>query len=151
MHFTPTQASWLNLVEPRCIAEITTKRTPKGELEQRAGTRTNDHGLRSPLERIREAIRVDKGLARDPGQGAQGEASLCTLSFTGHWKDEGVAMIAETKKVMSRDQLLWVYERMTDPAVRRAAQRARRTRSAHRSRAPVCGRRGGRGGGMRGA
>ena len=47
MHFTPTSASWLNMVE-RFFRDITNKRTPPRQFHQRARARTGHRPVRRP-------------------------------------------------------------------------------------------------------
>ena len=69
LHFTPTSASWLNLVE-RFFAEITTKRIRRGTFSERRRARGGDPRLPRPPQRRSQALRVDQDRRRHPRQGA---------------------------------------------------------------------------------
>jgi transposase len=59
LHFTPTSASWLNLVE-RFFAEITTKRIRRGRLQQHCRPRGGDPRLPRPPQRRSQTFRLDQ-------------------------------------------------------------------------------------------
>ena len=59
LHFTPTSASWLNLVE-RFFAEITTKAHPPWHLQERGRAGGGDPRLSRPPQRRSQALRLDQ-------------------------------------------------------------------------------------------
>jgi transposase len=77
MHFTPTSASWLNMVE-RFFRDISENGEPHParQLHQRARTGTGDRSVRGPPPRQPQALHLDGQRNRHPGQGhaSQGRA-----------------------------------------------------------------------------
>ena len=67
VHFTPTSASWLNLVE-RWFAELTTRKLQRSTPPIRARTQHRHPGLDPDLERQPQALRVGQDSRRDPRQ-----------------------------------------------------------------------------------
>ena len=59
LHFTPTSASWLNLVE-RFFAEITHQAHPARHLHERCRARGGDPRLSRPPQRRSQALRLDQ-------------------------------------------------------------------------------------------
>ena len=63
MHFTPTSASWLNMVE-RFFRDITVERLRRGVFHQRAGVGHRDRGLRRASQHQSQAIHLDQEHSR---------------------------------------------------------------------------------------
>ncbi len=69
LHFTPTSASWLNLVE-RFFAEITRKRIRRGAFASVAELEAGDPRLSREPQRQSQAVRVDQDGGDHPGKGS---------------------------------------------------------------------------------
>ena len=67
VHFTPTYASWLSLVE-RWFAAVDDQAAPARRLSQRAATQSGDSGVHRCASRESEAVRLDEDRRRDSGQ-----------------------------------------------------------------------------------
>ena len=68
LHFTPTSASWLNLVE-RFFAEITRKRIRRGAFASVAELEAAIHDYLLQPQRRSKAVRVDQSGGHHPGKG----------------------------------------------------------------------------------
>ena len=84
MHFTPTGASWSNMVE-RFFRDITDRRTDAQtpQLDQRRRTGTRHRSVRGTSQHRSQAIHLDRQRIRHLGQGDAGESlapRLCRIS-----------------------------------------------------------------------
>ncbi len=70
LHFTPTSASWLNLVE-RFFAEITQQPYPPRRLQERRRTGDGDQRLPRPPQPSATALCLDRVRRQDPRQGRE--------------------------------------------------------------------------------
>ncbi len=81
LHFTPTSASWLNMVE-RFFAEITRKRIRRGafksvaELKSARGAQKRHHGIPGKPQCRPQAIHLDQVGRPNPRKGRPGETSV---------------------------------------------------------------------------
>ena len=66
-HFTPTSASWLNLVE-RFFSELTQRQLKRLAVNQREGAHRRHHGLHPKLEPRHGAVQVDRRRRGHPGE-----------------------------------------------------------------------------------
>jgi transposase len=74
MHFTPTSASWLNMVE-RFFRDITTERLRRGCVHQRARAGSGDQRLRRPSQHRPQAVHLDQERPRHPAEGHPGRTA----------------------------------------------------------------------------
>ena len=65
MHFTPTSASWLNMVE-RFFRDLTVNRLRRGVFRDCHGTRHGHRRLRGPVQRTSQALHLDRFRHRYP-------------------------------------------------------------------------------------
>jgi transposase len=82
LHFTPTSASWLNLVE-RFFAEITTKRIRRGRLQQHCRPRGGDPRLPRPPQRRSQTFRLGPRPPMPSSPRSAEPSTLSKLSETG--------------------------------------------------------------------
>ena len=72
MHFTPTSASWLNMVE-RFFRDITEQAHPTRQLHQRGGVGTGRRSVRCTSQHRPQALHLDRQRQGHPGQGDPGQ------------------------------------------------------------------------------
>ena len=93
LHFTPTYASWLNLVE-RWFPALTTSRLRRGIFRSVVALERAIRGVSRGAQRHRAAVRMDEVGRRDPGEhrsvrtaNARGPRRiiLSRITVTGHW------------------------------------------------------------------
>ncbi len=140
LHFTPTSASWINLVE-RFFAEITRKRIRRGAFASVAELEAGDPRLPPAPQRRSQAVRVDQDGRRDPEKGTprarrarscQGEPSLRVGTLGAHRPRHASSAgyrVESAAYRRSRNETLPVQSSM--PASTRTSRRAgarRRTR-----------------------
>ena len=83
LHFTPTSASWLNLVE-RFFSTLTQKRIRRGYLPFRGPLGNVPEGIHRDLQRGPETPRLDQTGHRDSRESGPGQAGAgrCSLKIT---------------------------------------------------------------------
>ena len=74
LHYTPTGSSWMNMVE--IWLGIITRQATAGHVHLPTPPHPQDRGVRSPLERQRRTLRVDRDRRRDPREGRHTSARL---------------------------------------------------------------------------
>lgn len=76
MHFTPTSASWLNMVE-RFFRDITDKRIKRDSFTSVAELELRHRSVRCPSQHRSQAVYLDCARHRHLGQGHPGESRTC--------------------------------------------------------------------------
>ena len=79
-HFTPTYASWLNLVE-RFFGLLTEQGTASRLAHQHSATAHGDPDIRRHAQRTQQAVSVDQDRRRDPRE----DAAIWPARATGAW------------------------------------------------------------------
>ena len=93
LHFTPTSASWLNLVE-RFFAEITHQAHPARRLQERCRPRGGHPRLSRPPQRRSQALRVDQ-----ERRGHSRQRATCSRHTRGHQSREPTVKLRALARV----------------------------------------------------